>query len=541
MFEISTSGSFTPPSSPPCPTNVFTRAALIALRTAGSLRPECHYRVDGPVIGTAGNTSPTVIELHATSPTELGLEAKVHTTFDDTAWEGLFDIDLGTAGSIIRLVGRWNNVAIDSDPDAPTVQAQVPWHLGSDNFRDNIFQDATLTGWGALPGTVTITDNTITESTVNLTGKTTGTFVRNQLLGSNFTSTSALSFIAGNVLQLANVNYLGSGSFSFQSNTMLTGSFSADAACTAVTTVNNNIFGGASNGYRVVLQSKTTAPFGLTGNRLFNNGLAAQDMLCIGPAEFQISSNQISAGSIVADGAGKTRFEGNEFENMTITQTAASTGDLYIRVSKYQNSQITVGPANAAVENFFAGVDIRSGIVNLNGPVAAPARNDFLNLDANNLNVTVAATATAGLNIEGGYYSFGTVTQNRTAGTAPTRLRNCSMLGLDCALTDNGTVDPGGNPVNFDRIVMTDSTVNLGNLSNTRTVETVFATTDMMASTINITGLPGIQFIEKGRMLGATLTNATFSIKSFTIDNMIKTLTADQQNRAASVAFDNFV
>lgn len=539
---MSTSGSFDPASSPPCPQNVFTRAALIALRDAGSLRVDCHYRWDGPVIGTAGNTSPTIIESHAVMPNELSLEAKVETTFDNSAWEGLADIDLGAAGSIIRLVGRWNNVGIDSDPDSPTVQTQIPWHLGSNSFRDNTFQDATLPGWSAaIAAGGTYTDNTIVESAVDLTGKTSGTFVRNNLLGSVLTSAPPASFIAGNVMQLAQVSHAGSGSFSFQNNTLLTGQLTVDAATTAQVTFNSNVMGGTSGGYRVVVQGKTGSNCIISGNRLFNTGLAAQDMLCTGPAEITITANEISAGNLLLDGIGDTRFEGNEFSNLTVNQTAASTGDLLIRVSKYRNAQLTIGPANGALENFIAGADIRGGIITLNGPIAAPARNDFINVDVNSLDVTVAATATAGVRVEGGYYSFGEINQNRTAGTGATGLLDCSMLGQACAVNDNGTVDPGGNPIQIHRTTLNDSVINIGSIDATATIQTIIANLDMTASTLNVTGLPGIQIIERGSMLGSTLTNATFEIKDFTMAARVKTLTADQFDKAASVAFDNFV
>lgn len=148
-----------------------TRAAILALRTAGTLRPDCHYVVsDGPTIGTVGNTSATQIEIHAVSPTELATEARVHTTFAASAWHGRYDIDLGAAGSITSLTDDWGNTVEDVDADAPTVHGQFPWHAGSATIRDNRINDATLPNWGALTGAETIADNKIIGGTVDLGG-----------------------------------------------------------------------------------------------------------------------------------------------------------------------------------------------------------------------------------------------------------------------------------------------------------------------------------------------------------------------------------
>jgi len=152
-----------------------TRAQALALRTAGTLNPNCVVRItDGPTIGTAGNTSPTTIELNPVSPTDLGMSARVTTTFDDSAWTGRYDIDLGTAGSIIELRDNWGNVVTDPDADSPTVHSQFPWHRSGTAFRDNVVDDATLTGWDAAT-LAACSGNVVRRSTVNLTGATSWT------------------------------------------------------------------------------------------------------------------------------------------------------------------------------------------------------------------------------------------------------------------------------------------------------------------------------------------------------------------------------
>lgn len=170
---MSTSGSFVPAVVPECPyAPRMTRAAALALRAAGGLRENCVVvlHTDTPTIGTAGNTSPTEIELNPVGPSEFGLAARVHTTFDNTSWNGLYDIDLGTAGSITRLTDASNNTVEDKDADSPTVHGQFPWHLPpvTPGLRDNLISDVTLTNWATLAVGDVVQDNTIRGGTLDL-------------------------------------------------------------------------------------------------------------------------------------------------------------------------------------------------------------------------------------------------------------------------------------------------------------------------------------------------------------------------------------
>lgn len=174
---MSTSGSFVPAAVPECSyAPRMTRAAALALRAAGGLRENCVVVLitDTPVIGNAGNTSVTEIELNPVSPTEFGTTARVHTTFAASAWKGVYDIDLGTAGSITELTDDFGNTAKDIDADSPTVHTQVPWHLGglgpfpAPIFRDNLFEDAVLTGWDTLPASPNITGNIVKNTSLEV-------------------------------------------------------------------------------------------------------------------------------------------------------------------------------------------------------------------------------------------------------------------------------------------------------------------------------------------------------------------------------------
>ncbi|MFC8466001.1 hypothetical protein [Streptomyces sp. NPDC057250] len=197
-----------------------TRAAALALRAAGGLRENCVVVItDGPTIGTAGNTSPTEIELNPTGPSEFGLTARVHTTFDDSAWSGLYDVDLGAAGSIIQLTDEHGNTVKDVDADAPTVHTQFPWHLGSNTLRDNTVEDAVLTGWDAL--TRPVTNSRIENSTVNATGWTTGAITGAQIDTSSTITTGPGLTVTNSEIHQSTVTNSGTGTITVTTSSSL--------------------------------------------------------------------------------------------------------------------------------------------------------------------------------------------------------------------------------------------------------------------------------------------------------------------------------
>lgn len=210
---MSAGTGYTPPGAPACPyAPRMTRAQAIALRAASGLVENCVVVItDAPVIGTAGNTSPTEIELQPQSPTDLGMAALVHTTFDGAAWTGRYDIDLG-AGTITELTDGFGNTVKDVDANAPTVQTQFPWHLGSANLRDNYIEDSTLTGWDTQVGA--IRNNTILESSIDLTGKTAGTIDRSTFTGGTVAVSGVFSAIRTQFLN-PTISKAGTGVFSF--------------------------------------------------------------------------------------------------------------------------------------------------------------------------------------------------------------------------------------------------------------------------------------------------------------------------------------
>lgn len=530
---MSTSGGFNPPSDTPCYDPRMTRAEALARRTAGTLDPNCVVVItDGPVIGTAGNTSPTEIELNPVSATELGSTARVHTTFDNTAWTGTYDIDEGPSGTILRLTDNWNNIAQDDNPGAPTIHTQVPWHKGGTDFRGNSFHDAVLIAWDIAGGS--ISDNVLIGATVNLTGKTAGTFNGNQVRGGFINALTATSFIANNQMTSAVVDHqgTGAGSFSFQNNTLLTGVVEVDAATTSQVTMNNNVFGGAAGGYRVAVLGKTSDVCIVTGNRMFNNGFGTYDLTCSGPATIAVTSNELNAGDVVLDGAGDSVITGSTLGSVTLAKDAGSTSELHVEGSTITNADITISVTNDGEDNLFDRCIIRGGTYLLDGPLAAPARNDFLRCTILDLDVAVAATATGGVSIDGGLYNRGSVIQTRTAGTAPLTLTACGTLGAGSSVTNSGAAIPGA-PVELSRVILTESTVNMAGVTSGSVTDV-----SLTASQLDVSGT---SVVIAGRMLDSDLTTAGFDISTFDIVGAVHTLTADQSDRVRNALGSNLI
>jgi len=73
-----------------CPLVEDTRATLLALRDSGQLSIGCVYVVNDYSRGTVGAAE---IVLTATDVDEFSLEVDVRTSFDNSSWDGLYDID----------------------------------------------------------------------------------------------------------------------------------------------------------------------------------------------------------------------------------------------------------------------------------------------------------------------------------------------------------------------------------------------------------------------------------------------------------------
>ena len=514
-----------------CPYNPrMTRVEALALRAAGLLQENCVVVItDGPVIGTAGNTSATEIELQPTSPTSFGLSALVHTTFDNSAWDGQYDIDLGAAGTILALTDNRNNRVVDTDANGSTVHTQWPWHLTQP--RDNYVQDCTLTGLADAAANASVFQ-----------------FLRNRLYSSTLDFTgyanASLSF-ADNEFISTTGRFAKTGGSCTISRSRVTG---GNAAAPALRVANSNTFSLADSNIRggytmdidspetvfIVSSSFTGGTTGTFTSRLYS-GVTVGNSDLYGPPSsmpFHIDAQAGATGGIAI--ASSTLRAGG------IRKEAGSTGRLTVTACFLVDVRVTVGASNGATINALQNTTAYSCIWDLLGPVAAPARNDIRFSTLQSAGINVAATATAGVDIFTGFYTGIAVNQNRTAGTGSLSLSGCDGRGF-ATVTDNGTTDPGG-PLSINRCEFTDCTVIIGDIGVKGGPGAIMQQCKLTGSTLHVSGLAGNNFLSRLEMMGSSLNNGGFGCDNVELrHNAAKTFTAANTNTMANVAFDNVV
>ena len=137
----------------------WTRAAILGLRTAWTLVPWVSYEITDHIQGRL--VIGTTVTLLATSTTELSHDARVNTTYDNTSWFWLYDIDTAL---VYELRDNLGNIA------RGTWWTQVANFDWWNTFYSNVVVDnATLTvniGNTAPKSNVTVKN----LSTLNLTG-----------------------------------------------------------------------------------------------------------------------------------------------------------------------------------------------------------------------------------------------------------------------------------------------------------------------------------------------------------------------------------
>lgn len=110
-----------------CPAPM-TRAALVALRNSSQLSRDCHYVITDYNRGTVGSAT---IMLHAVDENTLAMGAFIKVSFDNTAWQGRYDID---TNRIVEL-----NDANGNKVSGQEIVDTFPW--GTANVYDNIIEE----------------------------------------------------------------------------------------------------------------------------------------------------------------------------------------------------------------------------------------------------------------------------------------------------------------------------------------------------------------------------------------------------------------
>ena len=172
--------AWVPAGGSTCP-GPMTRAALLALRTAGALSTECRYTITDPPV--TGNFAPSALVFDAVSATELAMEGEAIVSFDVDPVTVFYNIETNTYSRVIdkaRNDVRGNHAQI----------GQFPW--GVSNVYANTIVETTLT----FTASTSCHGNTLTGATVTVNG----TFYQNTITGSVVTQGGG-SFYRNTVLR----------------------------------------------------------------------------------------------------------------------------------------------------------------------------------------------------------------------------------------------------------------------------------------------------------------------------------------------------
>ncbi len=127
------SGSTLPPTaSTSCPAPM-TRAALITLRNAGGLSKDCDYVITDHVQGRL--IAGTTLHLQAIDANTLSIAVNIRTPYDNAAWSGIYDIDLGV---LLEVTDALNNTVRGA-----TMISNFDW--GNSAWTNNLVDNATVT------------------------------------------------------------------------------------------------------------------------------------------------------------------------------------------------------------------------------------------------------------------------------------------------------------------------------------------------------------------------------------------------------------
>ncbi|MFM9590711.1 hypothetical protein ACKI16_29415 [Streptomyces scabiei] len=489
---MSTSGAYTPAAVPECPyAPRMTRAAALALRAAGGLRENCVVvlHTDTPTIGTAGNTSATEIELNPVSPTEFGTTARVHTTFAASAWQGVYDIDLGAAGSITELRDDFGNTAKDVDAGSATVHTQWPWHLGSTTLRDNYAEDAVLTAVAAQVGT--ITNCRFVGSTVDFTGKTAGTWTDSEFVGATVT-TGANMVATRATVRGATVSNAGAGAFTL-ADSAITDASTVVTVSGAATGIKN--FTGTTVRDKFRMNITGTGNVFLTGSEFIGRGSHTSEAELGGSSAVSITDTTVmpAFGAFAAldlQGAGTVTLSDGDMRESRVSVAAGASAAATVFASTFTFRRsggiiltaTATGPVSMVQGVFLAGGSIfQSGAAALQmnacqgnfsliGAAAATRGATLTGLTGQQFTVTQNGTGSTNIDSVTQSEGFGTVAVNLNSTGAGTPAQTFTRLSLANGATLN-VVDPAGaQPVDNCRIE-TQSTVNLqagGSMSRCR-------------------------------------------------------------------------
>lgn len=311
-----------------------TRAALIALRDASGLSKDCDYVITDHVQGRL--VAGTTIHLQAVDANTLSENVSVKTTYDNEAWQGLYNIDTGI---VFYLADNFGNTVRGT-------QDVTAFDWGNPNYQRNTINGCFITY--TYGNTATVQYLNATNASIDLTGYA-GNISHLDVIGSTVTLTgSSVRFFRCNFSYSTNANFTGT------TDTGVLSRWSINASTL-------NFSGSTTNFTSLVTVRAHVASWSMTnvtGGVLSGSGLDISNStlnFTDGIGTFTVSNNStIESGAIINFSAG----------NLTITRTTVASG-----------STIQVGGSNTSV--LFSSSHVKSAQLINNGAGALR----FINAD----------------------------------------------------------------------------------------------------------------------------------------------------------------
>lgn len=527
---------------------LMTNADAISLRNSAGLVVGCPVLIsDGPTIGVSGSTSDTTILLWPVSASELGMAAQVNTTFDNSGWFGLYDVD---ANRILDLHDNLGNVVYDAG--GTLLETQFPWGFSIVTGNQISRQaDVSLVGWDlAVAAGTAIRNNQIfsdglSNVTVDLTALVGGggtKFAGNTLNGGSFVSNDANlpsgASITGNIIRggfevditpsgavqfilIDECDFYGGGTFSYETSASATGNLilqsnSFEGSCSYE-------FDGATNAPGIAIsnsQFRNSVNLFRNSSSLTGISIVASDFREFGDLEF--------------NGAGGAVFiEDSILLSVSLGRNNATTAPVHINVSTMRNVTLAqgvgaVGSNSLSIQNS----DVQLGTIT---QAAAAGVNITSCLVSDGLIYNTAGT-TRDLVVQDCVVSGGRIEQARTINTsADTVYRSQITDASQLYLSGSGGYAPDNTVMQF-CVLTAGSLVSLAdpvqNAANSTEVQS--------AGTLNVDA--GGKVTSSRVACGATLNTGAFTHDSVIIDGAFTTtLTAANTNRLQNKGFSDVI
>lgn len=502
-----------------------TRTNLINLRNASGLVVGCHYVLTDHVQGRL--VAGTTITLHASSVNEFSENVSVNTTYDNDAWQGIYDIDRAL---VLELQDNRNNIARGFNGNEV---ANFDW---GNTFITNVLVDNAT--WNTTIGsTRTVTNCEIKEgSTLNTTTQVGGTLSRVKVYGAstlitsnanvnltsffvdNSSTVNLTAFTAGSTLSnydiaSSNINFSNSTSGVTLSNVyMISSTFNHTGVTTGAISGSTLEMSGAS-----IIQHNIGAG-ALTINRLTVSGNSSVTHTT---GTITLNDYYIEAGSQVIQQTGTTgnitltngRINGN-----SIVQNLSDYNVSAVRFSAYANSSLVLTNGAVGVGSFTGTELSNASSINISGTSTAGNTTVSTCHLSGNSNITKSNTGL--LNITScEFNSQSRCIFNSVRGLSVTRTSLSNLSTINATSTAGAGVNDNISDVSIDAR----ATINFS--ATGATANSVLYTKNTgLSGSINISGTTSANTMQRCYVL-----NSTISMTNNTASNTLDLSVAENQ------------